>query len=149
MVFVRGAPSTVRNFMAALAVPKKGNSTNRTGGSTILKLIRGGNLLYFRGFGDLQPYETWKFRICSESVSGVFPDLFRISLWKCLTVLGAGWYLSPPYARRLASASPSRRQRSAAAPRRRRWLWRAAAPAIASATAAPPAGLFTSDALRS
>ena len=52
-------------------------------GSTILKLIWGGNLLYFPGFRDLQPYETWKFRICSESVSGVFPDLFRISLQKC------------------------------------------------------------------
>ena len=61
---------------------KKGKGTNRTGGSTILKLIRGGSLLYFSGFRRLQPYETWKFRICSESVSGVFPDLFRISLRK-------------------------------------------------------------------
>ena len=68
---------------------KKGKGTNRTGGSAILKLIWGGNVLYFPGFRDLQPYETWKFRICSESVSGVFPDLFRISLRKCLTVLGA------------------------------------------------------------
>ena len=68
---------------------KKGNGTNRTGGSAILKFIWGGNLLCFPGFGDLQPYETWKFRICSESVSGVFPDLFRISLRNCLTVLGA------------------------------------------------------------
>ena len=50
------------------------------GGSTILKLIWGGKLLCVQGFGD---YETWKFRICSESVSGVFPDLFRILLWKC------------------------------------------------------------------
>ena len=49
------------------------NGTNHTGGSTILKLLWGGNLLYFHGFGDLQPYETWKFRICSESVHGVFP----------------------------------------------------------------------------
>ena len=32
---------------------------------------------YFQEFGDLQPYETWKFRICSENVSGVFPELFR------------------------------------------------------------------------
>ena len=52
-------------------------------------VIWGGNLLYFPAFGDLQPYETWKFRICSESVSRVFPDFFRISLRKCLTVLGA------------------------------------------------------------
>ena len=51
-----------------------GNGANRTGGSAILKFIWGGILLYFPGFGDLQPYETWKFRICSESVSGVFPD---------------------------------------------------------------------------
>ena len=50
---------------------KKGNGTNRTGGSTILKRIWGGNLLYFPGFGDHQQYETWKFRLCSdESVSG-------------------------------------------------------------------------------
>ena len=68
---------------------KKGNGTNRTGGSTILRLIWGETLLYFPGFGDLRPYETCKFRIFSESVSGVFPDLFRISLRKCLTVLGA------------------------------------------------------------
>ena len=33
--------------------------------------------------------ETKKFRICSESVSRVFPDLFRMSLRKCLTILGA------------------------------------------------------------
>ena len=31
-------------------------------------------MLDFPGFGDLQPYETWKFRICTESVSRVFPD---------------------------------------------------------------------------
>ena len=67
-----------------------GNGTNATGGSTILKLIWGGNLRYLPGFRDLQPYETWKFRICSESVSGVFFfDFFQISLRKCLTVLGA------------------------------------------------------------
>ena len=58
------------------ALPKKENGTNRTGGSTILKLIWGGNLLYFPGFEDPQPYETWKFRICSSS--GVFTDLFPI-----------------------------------------------------------------------
>ena len=90
---VRGGPSTVRN-LPALAVPwggpsKKGKGTNRTGGSTILKLIWGGDLLYFPEFGDLQPYETWKFRIYSETISRAFPDLFRISLRKCLTVLGA------------------------------------------------------------
>ena len=68
---------------------QKGKGTNRTGGSTILKLIWEGIYLYFPGFGDLQPYETWKFRICCESVSRVFSDLFRISLRKCLTVLGA------------------------------------------------------------
>ena len=71
------------------APSKIGDGTNRTGGSTILKLIWGGNLLHVPGFGDPQPYETWKFRICSESVSGVFPDLFRILFQKCLTVLGA------------------------------------------------------------
>ena len=32
---------------------KKGNGTNRTGGSTILKLIWGGKLLYFPGCWDL------------------------------------------------------------------------------------------------
>ena len=64
---------------------KEGKGTNRTGGSTILKLIWGGNLLYFAGFRNLQPYETWKFRICSESVTRVSPDLFRISIRKCLT----------------------------------------------------------------
>ena len=53
---LRGAPSTV------------------TGGSTILKLIWGGNC-FFPGFGDLEPYESWKFRIRSQSVSRVFPDL--------------------------------------------------------------------------
>ena len=58
-------------------------------GSTMLRLVWGGSLLYFPGFGNLQPYEASKFRICSESVSGVFPDLFRILLRKCLTVLGA------------------------------------------------------------
>ena len=91
----RGAPSTVRNFMTSSgcsmegALPKKRKLYQPYWGSTILKLIWGRNLLYFPGFEDLQPYETCKFRICSESVSGVFPDLFRISLWKCLTVLGA------------------------------------------------------------
>ena len=89
-----GPPVLLGISWPALAVPwggpsEKGKGTNRTGGSVILKLIWGGNLLYFPGFGDLQPYETWKFRICSESVSGVFPDLFRISHQKCLTVLGA------------------------------------------------------------
>ena len=44
-----------------------------------------GNMLYFPWFGELQPCETWKFRICSESVSRVLPDLVRISLWTCLT----------------------------------------------------------------
>ena len=68
---------------------KKGNGTNRTGRSTILKLVWGRNMLYCPRFGDLQPYETWKFRICSESISGVFLDLFRILLRKSLTVLGA------------------------------------------------------------
>ena len=55
-----------------------GRGDCNTGGSTIPKLIWGANLLYFPGLGDLQPYETWKFRICSESVSRVFPDLLRI-----------------------------------------------------------------------
>ena len=49
-------------------------------------------MLYYPGFGDLQPYET--FRICSESGFGVFPDLFQISLKKCLTVLG--WLSKAP-----------------------------------------------------
>ena len=60
---VRGATSTVEKFMARLfhggGPSKIGNGTNRTGGSTILKLIWEGNLLYFPGFGDPQPYETW------------------------------------------------------------------------------------------
>ena len=53
----RGAPSTVRNFMTSSgcsmegALQKKGNRTNRTGSSTILKLIWGGNLLDFPGLG--------------------------------------------------------------------------------------------------
>ena len=91
----RGTPSTVRNFMTSSgcsmrgALPKKERVPTVLGGSTILKLIWGGNLLYFQGFGDLQQYETWNFRICSESVPMVFPDLFRISLRNCLTVLGA------------------------------------------------------------
>ena len=80
---------------------KKRNGTNRTGGSTILKQIWGGNLLYFPGFGDLQPYETRKFRICSESVSGVFADSFRILLRKCLTVLGAPPTMEPRLEARL------------------------------------------------
>ena len=87
----RGAPQYCQEFHDQLWLfhegcpSKKGKGTNRTGGSTILKLIWGANLLYFPGFGDLQPYETWKFRVCSESVSRVFPDLFRISLQECLT----------------------------------------------------------------
>ena len=60
-----------------------GRGDCNTGGSTIPKLIWGANLLYFPGLGDLQPYETWKFRICSESVSTVFPDLLRIWVRKC------------------------------------------------------------------
>ena len=36
---------------------KKGNGTNRTGGSTILKLVWGGSMLHFLGCVDLQPYE--------------------------------------------------------------------------------------------
>ena len=42
-----------------------------------MKLIWRGKMLDFPGFGDLQPYETWKFRICSEhfrGVSGFVPD---------------------------------------------------------------------------
>ena len=81
LAIFRGAPSTVRNFMTSSGcsmrrgpLQKKANGTNRTGGSIILKWIWGGNLLYFPGFGDLQPYEKWKFRICSESVSGFVPD---------------------------------------------------------------------------
>ena len=77
-------PVLLRISWPALAVRWRGVPTV-LGGYTILKLIWGGNLLYFPGFGDLQPYETWKFRICSESVSGAFPDPLR----KCLTVLGA------------------------------------------------------------
>ena len=64
---------------------KKRKGTNRTGGSTILKLIWGGNLPYFPGLRDLQPYETWKFQICSR----VFPESFRMLLWEYLTVLRA------------------------------------------------------------
>ena len=53
------------------ALPKREAVPTVLGGSTILKRIWGGNLLYFAQFGDLQPYEPWNFRICSESVSGV------------------------------------------------------------------------------
>ena len=42
----------------------------------LLQERREKNMLYFPAFGDLQLYETWKFRIRSETVSGVFPDLF-------------------------------------------------------------------------
>ena len=81
---------TSSGFSIEGALPKKERVPTVLGyGSTILKLVWGGNLLYFPGFWDLQPYETCKVRICSESVSRVFPDLFRISLRKCLIVLGA------------------------------------------------------------
>ena len=61
-------------------------------------------MLDFPGIGDLQPYETWKFRTSPESVFGVFPDLFRILLRKCLTVLGA-----PPNCKRNVFVIVSRR----------------------------------------
>ena len=48
-----------------------------------------GICLILQGLGNLQPCETWKVRICFESVSGVFPDSFPILLRKCLTVVGA------------------------------------------------------------
>ena len=51
------------------APPKKGNGINCTGASTILKPL-----------GGLQPYETWTFRICSESVFGAFPEFIQILL---------------------------------------------------------------------
>ena len=44
--------------------------------------------LFSRVSGDLQQYETWKLRICSEIVfPGCFRILLRILLRKCLTVL--------------------------------------------------------------
>ena len=57
---------------------KKGNGTNRTGGGAILKLIWGGNLLYFQGFGDLQPYEFTTKPGNSEFALTAFPGCFRI-----------------------------------------------------------------------
>ena len=48
----RGAPSTVKNSMTSSGrswnfhTSKKGNGTNRTGGSTILKLVWGGNICF-------------------------------------------------------------------------------------------------------
>ena len=71
------------------APPKKGNGTTCNGGCTILKVWGGRNLLDFPGLGDLQPYETWKFRICSESVFWLFPDVFWVLLLKFLAVPGA------------------------------------------------------------
>ena len=85
----KDSQGTVKNFMAnsgcskERATPKKRDGTNRTGGSTILKLLWALNALYFLEFGNLQPYETWEFRICSESAFGVFPDLIRIWFRKC------------------------------------------------------------------
>ena len=90
---LRGAPSTVRNFMTSSQTgcsmnggpSKKGKGTNRTGGSRILKLIWGGNLLYFPGFGISNRMKPGN----SEFALRAFPGRFRISLRNCLTVLWA------------------------------------------------------------
>ena len=54
-----------KNFMTSSgcategANPRKENRTNCTGCGTILKLLWGRNMLYFPGFGDLQPCDTY------------------------------------------------------------------------------------------
>ena len=80
---VRGAPSTVNNFMTSSdssmegANPKKETvpGTNRTGGSTCLKLVWGGNVLYFLGFGDLPTVRNLE---NSEFALRAFPGRFQI-----------------------------------------------------------------------
>ena len=95
---LRGVPSAVRNFMTSSgcsmegALPNKETVPTVLGGSAILKLIWEGNLLYFPGFGDLQPYETWKFRICSDRAHAKGVVLCERA---CFCLLSA-FYKNPP-----------------------------------------------------
>ena len=61
-------PSTLKNFMTSSGCSMEGALQRRKRyqpywGSTILKRLWGRNVLCFPEFGDLQPYETCKFRI--------------------------------------------------------------------------------------
>ena len=96
MICLGGAPSTVYEYHDQLWLFHGGGPSKKDRIPTVLGVAQfcnysgEGICLISQGLGiSNRTKETWKFRTCSESVFRVFPDLFRISLRICSTVLGA------------------------------------------------------------
>ena len=73
------------------AASKRGKEYQHICGSTILRLAWRQNILYHPGFKDFQPYQTYTMQQFLQHFLrpkfGMCPDLLRILLWECSTLL--------------------------------------------------------------